>query len=121
MPLALITGGGSLIGEGISCVLAEEGWEVIIADIDRARAELVAAAIGDQAEPLMLDVTERAQVTAAIDAIEKRHARIDALVNCAGGFRGLGLVRKAFADTDPAEWDRILEANLKGVLHCCHA
>ena len=121
MALALITGGGSLIGEGIACCLAEEGWEVVVSDIDRARAELVAAAIGEHAEPLGLDVTHRTEVTAAVDAIEKRHQQIDALVNCAGGFRGLGLTRKPFAETEPAEWDRILDANLKGVLHCCHA
>jgi len=121
MALALITGGGSLIGEGIACCLAEEGWEVVVSDIDRARAELVAAAIGEHAEPLGLDVTHRTEVTAAVDAIEKRHKQIDALVNCAGGFRGLGLTRKPFAETEPAEWDRIIDANLKGVLNCCHA
>jgi len=121
MPLALITGGGSLIGEGVACCLAEEGWEVIVSDIDRARAETIAAGIGAKAEPLMLDVTQRAAVIAAVDATEKRHKQIDALVNCAGGFRGLGLTRKPFAETEPAEWDRILDANFKGVLHCCHA
>jgi 2-hydroxycyclohexanecarboxyl-CoA dehydrogenase len=121
MALALVTGGASLIGEGIAHCLADDGWQLVIADIDRERADAIAAALAGQAEALTLDVTRRDEVLASVQSIEKQFGRIDALVNCAGGFRGLGLARKPFAETDPAEWDRIIDANLKGVLHCCHA
>jgi 2-hydroxycyclohexanecarboxyl-CoA dehydrogenase len=119
--LALITGGGSLIGEGIAHCLADAGWQLVVSDIDRDRADAVAGALAGSAEALTLDVTRRDAVIGAVGAIEAQFGRLDALVNCAGGFRGLGLERKNFAETSPEEWDRIIDANLKGVLHCCHA
>jgi NAD(P)-dependent dehydrogenase (short-subunit alcohol dehydrogenase family) len=117
----LITGGASLIGEGIAQCLAEAGWHVVVSDIALATAEQVAKPLGSRAEALALDVTNRGDIVAAILALEQRFGTIDALVNCAGGFRGLGLKRKPFSQTTPDEWDRILDANLKGVLNCCHA
>ncbi len=123
MPLALITGGGSLIGEGIACALVARGWQVAVTDIKLDLARKVALAAGGMphAEAFALDATDRAQVDATVKTLLDRHRSIDALVNAAGGMRGLGIQKADFADTMPEVWDRILTANLRSVLNCTHA
>jgi 2-hydroxycyclohexanecarboxyl-CoA dehydrogenase len=121
MNVALITGGGSLIGKGVADALARRGWQLVIADINRANASEVAAAHGERANIMLFDVTDKAAVDAAVSEVCSRHGRLDALVNCAGGMRGLGFQRKPFAETPALEWEKILSANLYGVLNCCHA
>jgi NAD(P)-dependent dehydrogenase (short-subunit alcohol dehydrogenase family) len=123
LPLALITGGGSLIGEGIVCALVARGWQVAVTDInpDLARKAALAAGGMPHAEALPLDATDCAQVDATVKALIERHGGIDALVNAAGGMRGLGIAKADFADTTPETWERILTANLRSVLNCTHA
>jgi len=123
LPLALITGGGSLIGEGIACVLVTRGWQVAVTDINLDLARKVALAAGGMphAESFALDANDRAQVNATIKALLGRHGGIDALVNAAGGMRGLGIQKAHFADTTPDVWERILTANFRSVLNCTHA
>ena len=121
MPLALLTGGGSLIGEGITRQLAARGWTVAVTDINLALARQVATIGGSNAEAIALDATDRAQIDAAVGDLTARHGPIDALVNAAGGMRGLGIQKADFAAMTPAVWNRILEVNLQSVLHCCHA
>ncbi len=107
---ALVTGGGSGIGEAIAARLAAEGAHVYIGDIDDANAERVAADVG--AEALHLDVTDPASGRAAIEEI----GTLDALVNNAGNDEFA-----FFTDTDPDLWERVLAVNLRGVLACTHA
>jgi NAD(P)-dependent dehydrogenase (short-subunit alcohol dehydrogenase family) len=123
LPLAFITGGGSLIGEGITCALVARGWQVAVTDIDLGLARKVADAAGGMphAEALMLDATDRRQVNTTVGTLLDRHGSIDALVNAAGGMRGLGLQKADFVDTTPDVWDRILTANLRSALNCTHA
>ena len=120
MPLALLTGGGSAIGEGITRRLTERGWTVAVTDIDLDLARQVAAATGG-AEALALDATDRARIDATVEDLVARHGAIDALVNAAGGMRGLGIQKVDFATMTPAVWNRILDVNLQSVLHCTHA
>ena len=70
---------------------------------------------------LRLDVTDRDMVNAVIGDVAKRHGQIDALVNCAGGMRGLGLGKQNFVETTPDNWKRILDVNVHGVWNCCQA
>jgi NAD(P)-dependent dehydrogenase (short-subunit alcohol dehydrogenase family) len=123
VPLALITGGGSLIGEGIACALIERDWQVAVTDISHDLARKVADAAGGlpHAEAFALDATDRRSVNATVKTLLDRHGGIDALVNAAGGMRGLGIQKTDFADTTPDVWDRILAANLRSVLNCSHA
>lgn len=123
MPLALITGGGSLIGEGIACALVARGWQVAVTDINADLARKVADVAGGlpHAEAFALDATDRARVDAIVNTLLERHGEIGALVNAAGGMRGLGIQKADFADTTPAIWDRILAANVRSVLNCTHA
>src|SRR4051812_16375964 len=123
MPLAFLTGGGSLIGEGVTCALVARGWQVAVTDINLDLARKVSLAAGGlpHAEAHTLDATDRAQVDATVKDLIKRHGAIDALVNAAGGMRGLGIQKADFADTTPEVWDRILTANLRSMLNCTHA
>lgn len=121
MPLAILTGGGSLIGKGITNTLSARGWSVAVTDIDLALAREVASGAGPRAEALQLDATDGAGVKRAVQDLLARHGRVDALINGAGGMRGLGIDRADFADTSPELWSRILQANLQSVLHCTHA
>jgi 2-hydroxycyclohexanecarboxyl-CoA dehydrogenase len=123
MPLAFLTGGGSLIGEGITRALVARGWTVAVSDLKLDLAQKVAAAAGGapNAEALALDATDRARIDTTVRDLLGRHGRIDALVNAAGGMRGLGIAKADFVDLTPATWNRILDVNLQSVLHCTHA
>jgi NAD(P)-dependent dehydrogenase (short-subunit alcohol dehydrogenase family) len=121
MPLALVTGGGSAIGEGITRCLAGSGWTVAVSDINLDLARQVAAAVGTQAQALGLDATDGRRVKETVRELTAAHGGIDALVNVAGGMRGLGIPKTDFVDMTPALWTRILDVNLQSVLHCTHA
>jgi NAD(P)-dependent dehydrogenase (short-subunit alcohol dehydrogenase family) len=121
MPLAFLSGGGSLIGEGIARVLVERGWSVAVTDINLDLARQVATRAGRGAQAFHLDVTDRARVQRVVQELLSRHSHIDALVNAAGGMRGLGIEKSNFADVPPDVWQRLLAVNLDGVLNCTHA
>jgi NAD(P)-dependent dehydrogenase (short-subunit alcohol dehydrogenase family) len=121
MPLALVTGGGSAIGEGITRCLTGRGWTVAVTDINLDLARQVAAASAPHAQALQLDATDGTRVKETVAQLMAAHGHIDALVNVAGGMRGLGIPKTDFADMTPQLWTRILDVNLQSVLHCAHA
>jgi NAD(P)-dependent dehydrogenase (short-subunit alcohol dehydrogenase family) len=123
MPLALITGGGSAIGEGIARCLTARGWSVAVTDINLDLARQVASAAGGapRAEALQLDATDKTAIQATVRKLLDAHTRIDALVNVAGGMRGLGIPKANFVDLTPETWTRIIDVNLQSVLLCTHA
>jgi NAD(P)-dependent dehydrogenase (short-subunit alcohol dehydrogenase family) len=123
MSTVLITGGGSLIGEAIGQCLNEAGWHVVLTDIDTAKAELAAStlAMPARSEIARMDVTDRVQVEAVVAGVIARHGRLDALVNVAGGGRGVGIPKRDFVDYSPQEVDRLLTLNLTGVFNSCRS
>jgi NAD(P)-dependent dehydrogenase (short-subunit alcohol dehydrogenase family) len=118
---ALVTGSGQGVGEAIARSLAAAGAVAVVNDIRPEVAEKVVEEIraaGGKAEALVFDVTDYAQVAAAIDGF----GGVDILVNNAGnaGAEGFTAMRD-FYETDPAEWARYFNVNLFGVMHCVRA
>ena len=111
---ALVTGGGRGIGRAISLALAAEGADVAVAfRTDRNRAEETVAAIqatGRRALAVQADCTDPASAEAMVGTVTAAWGRLDLLVNNAGE-RG----RSALLDLDPADWDRVVTVNLRGV------
>src|SRR5206468_3395814 len=114
--IALVTGGGRGIGARIAARMAEHGASVCVADVSAESAASCATALGDDARGLLMDVTDRKQVDAAIDAIIRERDRIDILVNNAGVV-SIG----PFDAPSNEEWDRMVAVNLTGIFNCVQA
>jgi len=102
---ALVTGGASGIGEATCRALADAGASVTIADIDRPRAEALAAELPGSST-LVFDITHQSAVDAAFTALD----RLDVLVNNAG----IGLVGN-IEETEPGDFERLLQVNVEGM------
>lgn len=108
--VALVTGAGGGIGAAICRRFAEEGAEVVVTDIDAARAAAVAAGIGGASLSLGCDVADPAQAEAAVAAAVARFGALHVLVNNAAAFTA-----DATAETIPLEaWERTLAVNVTG-------
>lgn len=101
---ALVTGGASGIGEATCRALAAAGAAVVIADLDLARAEALAAQL-PAASTLVFDIADEAAVNAALAPL----AALDILVNSAG----IGLVGD-IAETQAADFQRVFRVNVEG-------
>lgn len=114
--VAVVTGAGSGNGRGIAIRFAEEGASLIVADVVEEGARETAAIVergGGTAQVIRADVRVRAEVEAMVAAAVDRFGRLDVLVNNAGVET---LV--PFVDLSEAEWDRVLDVNLKGAFLC---
>ena len=110
--VALVTGGGAGIGEGIALRLARDGATVLVADIDAAAADGVAARIvdaGGTATPFAMDVTQEAEVEAAVAEAERRFGRLRIAV-CNAGITD----RVPVLEMSLAAFERVLRVNLVG-------
>ena len=92
LPTCLITGGASGIGEACARVFLDAGHAVVIADIQREKAEALAAELGPRARSVVLDVASEADFAAAVDGILAHEGRLDCLVNNAAIVGTLGPV-----------------------------
>jgi 3-oxoacyl-[acyl-carrier protein] reductase len=120
--VALVTGAGQNVGAGIARALAARGATVAVNDLHAERAEHVAKEIeaaGGRALAAPFDVTSLAVTQAGVGSVKERLGPVDVLVNNAGVPDGMGLTR--FRDYDPAQWARMIDLNLYGVLHCTRA
>jgi NAD(P)-dependent dehydrogenase (short-subunit alcohol dehydrogenase family) len=112
--IALVTGAAAGIGLGIARLFAQEGARVHLADVDGAAAEKAAAEIsqgGSRATAIIADVSRGQDVAAMFRTISASDGRLDVIVNNAG----LN-VRADFRHLTDAEWVRIREVNLDGVV-----
>jgi NAD(P)-dependent dehydrogenase (short-subunit alcohol dehydrogenase family) len=118
--VAIVTGSGRGIGEGIALVLAREGARVVV---NARRAEECAGVVkkivslGGKAIAVAADVSKKNEVTAMAAETVKQFGAIDILVNNAG-IEGHPCLTK---DLSEEQWDRIMSVNLKGVFLCCQA
>jgi 2-hydroxycyclohexanecarboxyl-CoA dehydrogenase len=116
---AVVTGGGSGIGEATCRHLAEQGHRVAVLDLEGESAERVAKdlrADGAEALGLRTDVTDRAAVDAAFAQVRRELGPTQILVTSAGL-----CVFTPFEDISLEEWNRVFDVNLTGTFHCCQA
>ena len=117
--VAVVTGGGSGIGEATCHHLAEHGHRVAVLDRDVESAERVAKAVradGADAVALIADVTDRSAVDAAFDELRTAYGPIEILVTCAGQ-----CPFTPFEQITVEEWHQTIEVNLTGTFHCCQS
>ncbi|MHC2995597.1 MAG: 3-oxoacyl-ACP reductase FabG [Candidatus Atribacteria bacterium] len=117
--VAIVTGAGRGIGKAIAIVLAREGADVIVNDIDIKKAEEVVneiESLGRQALAIQVDVSDSKEVNRMVQLVLKKFKRLDILVNNAGIIRR-GLIEDLAED----DWDRVMDVNLKGAFNCAKA
>lgn len=114
--VAVITGASSGIGEAAARLLSAEGVRVVLVGRRKDRIESLAECLGGAALALEADVGDPAQVRNIFRQIGERFGGVDLLFNNAG----LG-VHSGFEASDPADWKRMIDVNLYGVLNCTQA
>jgi len=115
--IAIVTGGGSGIGRGISQELASRGARVVVADINVAGAKETVSAIkagGGSAKAVRLDVRVPDEVRSVVESTAAAFGRLDYMFNNAG----IGLSGN-FEDLKLNHWKQIVDVNLWGVIHGC--
>jgi 3-oxoacyl-[acyl-carrier protein] reductase len=117
--VALITGGARGIGRSISLAFAKEGADVVVWDVNLEEAEKTCKdieALGRISLAAQVDVTDYAKVEEAVNKILDKLGKVDILVNNAGITKDNLLLRMS-----QAEWDAVLNVNLKGTFNCIRA
>jgi len=107
--VAIVTGAAGGMGQAISRLLAARGASVVLTDKDPAVLEL-AGEFGADAMALIHDVSSVEDSAAVVAQVRERYGRLDILINNAGWDRP-----SLFADSDPADWLRIVQINYLGV------
>jgi 3-oxoacyl-[acyl-carrier protein] reductase len=111
--IAIVTGGATGIGAATSRLLAQAGAHVVVtseqplASLEPFCAQIIAE--GGSASGIQCDVTDGAAITALVDDVDRRHGRLDILVNCAGLFR-----RAPLTDMTEAQISSIFAVNALG-------
>jgi len=117
--VAIVTGGAQGIGLGIARALLDKGHRVAIWDRDASALAALPAMLGHLAERACgqnVDVTDGASVTAALAAVTAQWQAPEILINNAGITRD-----KRIVNMDEADWDMVLNVNLKSQFLCCKA
>ncbi len=117
--VALVTGASKGIGHGLALALAQAGARVAVAARSLPELRALEEEIrkgGGEAHAFGCDVTRVSEIEALMVGVQDRFGRIDVLVNNAG----LGANHDA-VDVTEAEWDEMMNVNLKAVFFCCQA
>jgi len=109
----MITGASRGIGAAAAEVFAAAGANVVLVARGAEAISALAASIGDRALAVPCDVSNFAQVESAVRAAEDAFGSVDILVNNAGMIEPVAHL----AAIDPADWDRVIDVNLKGVFY----
>lgn len=122
--VVIITGGAHGIGKAYGLGFADAGARVVVADIDKAGAEQTVEELtgfGIQALALQVDVSNEDETKSMAAAALERFGAIDVLINNAAVFSVVPMNRGRIETIDPAEWDRLMAVNLRGLFFCCRA
>jgi 3-oxoacyl-[acyl-carrier protein] reductase len=123
--VAIVTGGGHGIGRAYCLGFGGAGATVVVADIDEPAANKVAKEVHTQTDAkslaIKVDVANEASTQMMVRQILDEFGRIDILVNNAAIFATIPMNRGGIDSIDPAEWDRMMAVNLKGLFFCCRA
>lgn len=114
--VVLVTGAAAGIGLTTAEAFAAEGAKLAICDVNPEAGEQAAKKLGSDASFQKVDVADSQSVADWIDQVSERHGQIDVLVNNAGITRD-GLVMRM----KEADWDLVLNINLKGTFNCIKA
>jgi 3-oxoacyl-[acyl-carrier protein] reductase len=109
--VAIVTGAGSGFGAGIARRFVAEGARVVLADLNLEAALDVAAALGEHARALRVDVANATDVRLMMEAAELHFGRIDILVNNAG----VTHLPQPLEEVGEADFDRIVAVNMKAI------
>lgn len=111
--VAIVTGGGRGIGFAISQRLASEGARVVIAEVDEKLLEGSRSELSKNGEVsgIRCDVSKESDIEACVEQVVKRYGRVDILVNNAG----ITGIAKPITEVSEAEWDQVMNIDLKGV------
>lgn len=122
--VTVITGAGHGIGKAYARRFAEEGAQVVIADIDERAGESVAAELrkaGQSGWARTTDVRDYGSIEGLVRETSDRFGRIDILLNNAAIYVTEKLWKGLVEELPLDEWDKVMEVNLKGVFLCCRA
>jgi 3-oxoacyl-[acyl-carrier protein] reductase len=117
--VALVTGAGGGLGEGICFALASAGAAVAAVDVAREKAERVAEGLtrtGARCVALETDVSDRSSVQKTVERVADELGGADILINNAAVYP-----RRAWTEIQEEEWDRVMAVNLKGYFLCARA
>ncbi|MBN8487474.1 MAG: SDR family NAD(P)-dependent oxidoreductase [Burkholderiales bacterium] len=109
---AVVTGGGSGLGEAVARELARLGAKVTVLDVNEAGAQRVAAEIGGLG--VRCDITDEASVTAALDAAEAAHGTARIVMNIAGIGTAKRVIQRDGSPAPLADFERVVKVNLIG-------
>lgn len=115
--VALVTGAAAGFGEAIARLFVRQGARVLIADLDGAKAQQVAADLGPAARAVRCDVSRRPDVDAAVQACVQAFGVPDIVVNNAGTTHR----NQPMLDVDEATFDRVFAVNVKSIFHMTQA
>jgi NAD(P)-dependent dehydrogenase (short-subunit alcohol dehydrogenase family) len=114
---AIVTGGGTGIGELIAKAFVEAGASIVISGRrENILKEAAARMGGEKVLTVVADVTKRGDVDNLVEKASNKFGKIDILVNNAG----INVV-KPFLNMSEAEWDSVIDTSLKGCFNCCQA